>query len=112
MINKYGGLAGIKDAGALEYVCEKPFLQLFNQEQYPDIFHKAAVLMFAIARRHYFYDGNKRTAAMGVYSFLMKNNYELIVSNNALYNTCIKIATGEMSENQLEKWIKLNTFPL
>lgn len=61
MINKYGGLAGIKDAGALEYVCEKPFLQLFNQEQYPDIFHKAAVLMFAIARGHYFYDGNKRT---------------------------------------------------
>lgn len=68
--------------------------------------------MFAIARGHHFNDGNKRTAAMAAYSFLMKNGFELIASDENLYNTCIKVATGEMSENQLTKWCRHNTYPI
>lgn len=44
--------------------------------------------------------------------FLMKNGYELIVSNEELFHTCIKVAKGDLSEEQLEEWLKNNSYPI
>ncbi|MEI3611902.1 type II toxin-antitoxin system death-on-curing family toxin [Pseudogracilibacillus sp. SO30301A] len=96
----------------IEYVCDKPFIITFGHEQYPDIFQKAAVLMTSLARGHYFFDGNKRTSAMATYSFLMKNGYELIVSDDNLFNTCIYVATGDLTEKELATWLKNNSYHL
>jgi len=110
MLDLYGGLAGEINPGMIEYVCEKLFFVTYGEEQYTSLFQKASVLMYAIARGHYFSDGNKRTAAMDTYTFLIKNGYELIVSNDNLYNTSIKVAAGELSERKLAKWLKNNAF--
>ncbi|WP_256363759.1 type II toxin-antitoxin system death-on-curing family toxin [Geobacillus thermocatenulatus] len=48
-----------------------------------------------MATGHYFSDGNKRTAVMVAYSFLMKNGYELMVSDDELFERCIKVAKKE-----------------
>lgn len=109
MLERYGGLAGERNAGMLEYVCEKPFLNTFGQEQYPGLFIKAAVLMYALARGHYFNDGNKRTASMATYVFLLKNGYELVVTEEELYETIIKVAVGDIKEDTLETWLKKNS---
>jgi death-on-curing protein len=106
MLELYGGLAGEKDPGMIDYVCEKPFLIVFGYEKYPDLFEKAAVIMFTLARGHYFFDGNKRTALMSTYTFLMKNGYELIVSNETLFEMCIAVATGKKNEQELAAWLK------
>lgn len=106
MLKRYGGLPGEKNPGMVDYVCDKPFLISFGHELYPDIFQKAAVLMYSIARGHYFNDGNKRTASMAAYVFLMKNGYELIVSNDNFYDTTIKVAKGDLNEDHLTEWLK------
>src|SRR5699024_11847112 len=108
MLELNGRLSGEKNPGMIDYICEKLFIITFGHEQYPNIFQKAATLMFSLARGHYFFDGNKRTAAMATYVFLMKNGYELIVSDDNLFNTCIKVATGDFSEKHLVKWLKNN----
>ena len=73
----------------IDYVCEKP-----------------------LARGHYFFDGNKRTAVMATYTFLMKNGYELIVSNETLFEVCISIYKGSMNEKELTTWLKNNSYDI
>lgn len=110
MLELYGGLPGEKDPGMIGYVCEKPFAIVFGHEKYSSLFEKAAIIMFSLGRGHYFFDGNKRTAIMSTYTFLMKNNYELIVSNETLYDTCISVATGSMNEQELANWIESHSY--
>lgn len=112
MLELYGGLKGEKDPGMIDYVCEKPFLEIFNQEQYPSIDEKAAVFMCAIAKGHYFLDANKRTAAMAVYTFLMKDGFEIIVSNENLFHTCQNVAKGNLREKDVVKWLESNSYPV
>lgn len=110
MLELYGGLSGEKDPGMIDYVCEKPFAIIFGHERHPDLFEKASVIMFSLARGHYFFDGNKRTAAMATYTFLMKNGYEIIVSNETLFDICISVAEGSMNEQKLATWLKRNSY--
>lgn len=110
MLEHYGGLSGEKNPGMIEYVCEKPFAVVFDHERYPDLFEKASVIMFSLARGHYFFDGNKRTAVMATYTFLMKNGYELVVSNETLFEICISVAEGSMNEQELATWLKRNSY--
>lgn len=112
MLERYGGLSGEKDPEMIDYVCEKPFLFIYGHEKYPDLFEKAAVIRFSLARGHYFFDGNKRTAVMATYTFLMKNGYELIVSNDSLFEVSISVAKGNMNEKQLANWLKRKSFQL
>ena len=109
MLRRYGGLPGEKDPGMIEYICQKPFTILFGEEQYPSLVEKAAVYMIAIATGHYFSDGNKRTAVMAAYSFLMKNGYELIVSDDELFEMCIKVAKKEVRQQELANWLSKNS---
>src|SRR5690625_1911665 len=109
MLELYGGLSGEKDPGMIDYVCEKPFAIVFGQERHPEFFEKASVIMFSLARGHYFFDGNKRTAVMATYTFLMKNGYELVVSNETLFEICISVSEGSMNEQGLVNWLKRNS---
>lgn len=68
MLELYGGLQGGKRS-RIDYVCQNPFLTIYGHEQYPDLFQKATILMYSLSRGHYFFDGNKRTAAMSTYTF-------------------------------------------
>lgn len=111
-MKKYGGLEGEKDPGMIEYACEKPFISVFGQDRYPTIYKKAASYMITIAKGHFFIDGNKRTAIMTAYSFLSKNSYELVVTDEELYDICISVATDKLSESELAMWIKRNSVPL
>ena len=43
MIERYGGIRGEKEPGLIDYMADKPFLELFGNEQYPGLFLKAAV---------------------------------------------------------------------
>ncbi|EPR29382.1 type II toxin-antitoxin system death-on-curing family toxin [Geobacillus zalihae] len=65
--------------------------------------------MIAIATGHYFSDGNKRTVVMAAYSFLMKNGYELIVSDDELFEMCIKVAKKEVCQKKLASWLSKNS---
>jgi len=103
------GLPGIKEPGYLEFIAEKPFTEVFGQEQYPGLFNKAAILMSALITSHCFFDANKRTGVLCTYVFLHINGYELNASDDDLFDKAIQVATNDYTTPALAKWLEVNS---
>ncbi|MCF1586334.1 type II toxin-antitoxin system death-on-curing family toxin [Tetragenococcus koreensis] len=89
---------GVKDLNALEMTVNQPSQNIFNQELYPSMEEKAAVLMINIVKRHPFFNANKRTAMMAVDSFLQFNGYEIQFELDEGIQLVIDIATYEKDD--------------
>ena len=76
-----------------------------DDDFYSDFFMKAAVLCTRIARNHPLPDGNKRLAWICLVTFCDLNGYELFVAKEEAVHTVVAVAAGELSENDLSKWI-------
>lgn len=57
LIQRYGGIDGIRSPAAIEVAVFRP-----QSGYYPDIFGEAAALLESLANNHPFLDGNKRIA--------------------------------------------------
>ena len=79
-----------------------------DDDFYSDFFMKAAVLCTRIARNHPLPDGNKRLAWICLVTFCDLNDYELFVAKEEAVHTVVAVAAGELSENDLSKWISHN----
>jgi death on curing protein len=73
LIEKFGGLIGIRERGLLESAVAAPMMAVFGEELHKTIYNKAAAYLFYIAKNHAFLDGNKRTAAAAALAFLRAN---------------------------------------
>ena len=51
-------------------------------------------------------DGNKRTAFVICRTFLILNHQDLSASQEEKYLTCLALAEGRMSEEELADWIR------
>lgn len=47
-----GEMIGVKDANALDMAVKQPSQAVFNQELYPEIYEKAAILAINLAKKH------------------------------------------------------------
>ena len=101
---EHGGPAGVRDAGALDSAMARPR----NLAQYgnADLAALAAGYGFGIARNHPFADGNKRTAAVVMETFLMLNGAVLTASDAELVVAIQALAAGELSEDELADWLR------
>ncbi|WP_020620433.1 type II toxin-antitoxin system death-on-curing family toxin [Paenibacillus daejeonensis] len=106
VLQKHGGLLGVREPGYLDLIVEKPFTEYYGEEQYPGLFTKAAVYWHGLAKAYCFSDGNKRTAIMTALVFLELNGFELEATGDELFETAIKVATSEMSLHELAVWIE------
>ena len=111
MIERYGGIPGEKEPGWIEYMADKPFMELYGLEQYPGLFMKAAVYFEGLATHQYFNDGNKRTAYGCMAVFLELNGFQLVVSDEELFETALKVANKKMDLEQIKNWISLHAKP-
>lgn len=101
---EHGGPAGVRDAGALESAMMRPRnLAAYGE---PDAAALAAAYGFGIARNHPFVDGNKRTAAVIMETFLMLNGHTLTASDAELVVAVLALAAGELSEDELADWVR------
>jgi len=107
----HGGLAGIRDRGAVESALARP-RNLAACEACDDIARLAAAYAYGIARNHGFADGNKRTALVTADLFLMLNGYELVSSPVENVLTILSLAEGSLSEEELTSWIRQNIISL
>ena len=104
---EHGGPAGVRDAGALDSAMMRPRnLALYGE---PDIAALAAAYGFGIARNHPFVDGNKRTAAVIMETFLVLNGHALTASDAELVVAILALAAGELSEDELADWVRGHT---
>lgn len=105
LISETGGTDGLRDEGLLESALNSPFQSYDGIDAFPSIQQKAARLCFGLVKNHAFIDGNKRIAAHVMLVFLMLNKIELNYTQKELSDTIIKIAAGNLSFDELLKWI-------
>lgn len=103
---EHGGLAGVRDANALESAVAPP-VQLAHYGS-PDAAELAASYGFGIARNHPFADGNKRTAFVAVELFLALNGFELKASDADCIVNMLALAAGKTTEAVFADWIRSN----
>lgn len=107
---EHGGIEGIRDEGLLDSALARPELKVQYGEA--DVALLAAAYAYGIARNPPFLDGNKRTAYVAMELFLMKNGMVLTASDEESVLTFLKLAAGEMPEEELAAWIRQNSVPL
>lgn len=105
-IRLYGGVYGIRDAARLDAALHMPQAQFDGQFLHTSILHMAAAYGFHLCQNHPFIDGNKRTAGMAMFTFLKLNGLEPIVAEFDYYVTMMKVASGQMSKDQLAAWLQ------
>ena len=105
LIQETGGTDGIRDEGLLESVLAAPFQSFSGTDNYPSLQQKAARLGYGLVKNHAFIDGNKRIGAHVMLVFLALNKIELTYTQDELSDTFLKIASGELSLQDLLHWI-------
>jgi death-on-curing protein len=100
-LERFGGLGGEKEPGQIQFMAEKPAMEVFGHESYPGLFLKAAVYMHGFATRQFFNDGNKRTAYLCARTFLRLNGYRIRISDDELYDLAMDTANSRMTEKEL-----------
>jgi death-on-curing protein len=104
---EHGGLAGLRDEGALDAALVRP-QHLHAYEAKAGLDRLAAAYCFGLVRSHPFSDGNKRAGFLALGLFLSLNGFELSVDQAEAAETILRLAAGRLSENNLAAWIRKN----
>ena len=107
---EHGGGEGIRDEGLLESTLARPEMHAHYGEA--DLAALAAAYAFGVARNHPFLDGNKRTAFVASQVFLRLNGQRLSADHAEAVIIFLKLAAGELTEEQLAAWFRLHLVAL
>jgi death-on-curing protein len=103
------GSSGIRDTTSLlDSVLARP-PNKWNYNAEPDLATLAAAYGIGLARNHPFVDGNKRIAFIATALFLRLNGYRLSSDPLNEIQTMLRLAAGELSEEEFAVWIRNHT---
>jgi death-on-curing protein len=101
LIDLFGGLHGVRDAGAVEAAVFRP-----QTGYYESIAEEAAALMESLGMNHGFLDGNQRIAFTAADVFLRRNGFYLEVAADEGYHFIEgSIARQEFRFGKILAWI-------
>ena len=105
-LRRFGGAGGLRDEGMLQSALERPV----NKWRYEraSLTELAAAYAFGLAKNHAFVDGNKRIAFMTMMIFLRKNGIHFAPDQAQATKVILALASGEVSEQSLARWIADN----
>jgi death-on-curing protein len=101
VIGRFGGMPGVRDAGALSSCVAQPKTAVFGEERFPRVFDKAAAYCYFIVRLHPFFDGNKRTGLVAAITFLLDHGIAPVFNENEMYDVMIRVANGQIELDAL-----------
>jgi death-on-curing protein len=101
LLDKTGGLKGIRDEGLLDSVLAAPFQTFDGQELYPSTAAKIARISYSLVSNHPFLDGNKRIGTYVMLLLLELNHIDADFSDDHIVHIGLLLANGEMSDSQL-----------
>ncbi|MGL5116584.1 MAG: type II toxin-antitoxin system death-on-curing family toxin [Beijerinckiaceae bacterium] len=104
---QHGGGVGIRDEGLIDSALARP-RNLAAYESDADIALLAASIAFGIAKNHPLIDGNKRTAYVAMELFLIDHGVLLTAEDGDAVLTFLALASGEIGEAELARWIRPN----
>ena len=102
----YGGASGLRDEGMLESALDRPRNK--RSYEHADLADLAAAYAFGIARNHPSVDGNKRDSLLALYTFLGVNGIDFDVPEAEAAAMILALASGEVDEDGLTRWIRDN----
>jgi death-on-curing protein len=105
LIDKFGGIHGIRDYNALESEINRPFMTFDQQALYPSTTDKAAALIESLISNHPFLDGNKRIGHVLMRYFLLRNGFDISATQAEKFEFVIEIAQGKSNFDQIKNWI-------
>jgi len=111
LIERYGGSAGLRDAGPLRSAIAMPQASLGGEFLHKDLFEIAAAYLFHIAQNHPFIDGNKRTGAAGAVIFLEMNGIELEADEEGLVVLTLSVAAGQAGKKEIADFFRKRALP-
>lgn len=103
-VAEHGGIRGTRDLAVIESALARP--RNLVAYGHPDAASLAASYAFGLCSNHGFLDGNKRTAYVVAETFLDLNGYVMDASDEAVVNTMMALASGDMPEEQLAEWFR------
>jgi death on curing protein len=110
VIEKFGGLSGIRDPNLLLSCIESPKMTMFGKDLYPSVYDKAAIYLFNIISNHPFNDGNKRTGAGAAYLFLQINKahipFDFSPEDMNYENFVVKVAKGKRTKEEIAYFLE------
>jgi len=112
LMDEHGGLFGPSHEGALEAALARPKNKFSYSQTSPTLAELAAAYGYGISRGHCFPDGNKRLSLAVIDVFLQLNGQELTAPEAQAVVIIRAVASGEMSEEELAKWIEENSAQL
>ena len=77
-----------------------------------DVARQAASLFWGVAANHAFRDGNKRTAAVLLRSFLNLNGYDMTLSEDEMFLLAVGVADGRLAVDAVEASMRPEILPL
>lgn len=105
-IETYGGSRGIRDQGLLQSALAQPAARFGGKYLHDGLFHMAAAYGFHICKNHPFFDGNKRTALVAMYTFLYVNGYRLKADKKSLFAVVMDLANSKISKEDLARYLE------
>lgn len=106
LIQKTGGMSGLRDIGMLESAVYSVMQSFGEEEVYPTSYERAARLAYAITMNHPFCDGNKRTGMLVMLLTLRLNHIVIRYTQQELIKLGLSVADGSKGYQDILDWIK------
>ena len=105
LINKFGGLTGIRDKPGLEAALARPHATFDGHELYAEPVDKAAAIFESLVINHPFMDGNKRISYVLMRLTLLDNGFDIVATQNEKYEMVIAASKGEIRFDEIRQWL-------
>ena len=103
----YGGASGVRDESLLDAALARPKnLRAYGSASLVEL---GAAYAVGIVRNHPFVDGNKRTAFLAMYTFLVRNGLEVMASEAEVATAMLELAGGSIDESSFVGWLREHT---
>jgi death-on-curing protein len=106
-LHEHGGLAGLRDPGALEAALARPLNTFLHSKC--DLADLAALYAHGIVKNHPFNDGNKRTAFAVAAVFLDINRVEISLSEPEAALRMLELTDSSITEKQFAEFLRKNS---
>ena len=106
MIEQYGGLDGLRDAGLLHSAIAMPQASYDGEYLHKDIFEMASAYLYHVVQNHPFIDGNKRTGAACAIVFLAMNDIQIDNDQEGLVELTLSVAAGQTGKAEIAEFFR------